>query len=190
MKKAVLLALSLLVVSSATAWSQDYRHEVSVGVGLGTVPQISNSFMLPFFLIISMGTVREEVVAKPALTVYYRYHASRLISVGGNFAYQKFDRELYFLDETVSKNSINYYTFMGRVDFNYVRTRLVRMYSGIALGLYNASESGERVEDDSETKVGLQVNAVGLRVGKQLAGYLELGFGFNGILAAGITYEF
>jgi hypothetical protein len=189
-KTAALLALSLLVVSSATVCAQDYRHEVSVGVGVGTIMDMAGAFMLPIYLIYSMGTVREEVVAKPALTVYYRYHASRLISVGGNFAYQKFDRELYFLDETVSKNSINYYTFMGRVDFNYVRTRLVRMYSGIAFGLYNASESGERIEDNSETRVGLQVNAVGLRVGKQLAGYLELGFGFNGILAAGITYEF
>jgi hypothetical protein len=190
MKIASLIALSLLVVSSATVCAQDYRHEVSVGVGLATIPDIAESFMMPMLVIYSMGYLHEELVAAPALTVYYRYHASRLISVGGDFAYQKFDRELYFLDEPVSKNSINYYTFMGRVDFNYVRTRLLRMYSGVALGFYHASESGEKIKDDSVTEVGLQVNAVGLRVGKQLAGYLELGFGFNGILAAGITYEF
>ena len=190
MKTATLLALSLLVVSSATVCAQDYRHEVSVGIGLATFPDIAESFMMVLSVPYSMGFVHEEVTTTPALTVYYMYHASRLISVGGNFVYQKFDREWYLLGEQVSTNSINYYTFMGRVDFNYVRTRLLRMYSGVALGIFHASESGESVEDNTLTKGALQVNAFGLRVGKQLAGYLEFGFGFNGIIAAGIAYEF
>ena len=192
MKATALLALSILIVSSAAVCAQEYRHEVSVGVGLATVPDLLESFMtIAPLLFAPSWIVREESEwVIPALTVHHRYHASRLISVGINFTYQKFNRELYLLNERTSTSAINYYTVMGRVDFTYVRTRLFRMYSGAALGFSHATESGEDVEDSGETYFAFQVNAVGLRVGKQFAGYLELGFGFNGVMALGLMHQF
>ena len=191
MKATLLLLLSVLIAASSPVSAQEGRNEVSVGVGFATVPDILESFMNVAPLIFTMGLIREEVEwVIPAFTLHHRYHASRLISVGVNVAYQKFDRTLYLLDAHMSTSSINYYTFMGRVDFTYVRTRLFRMYSGAALGFSHARESGEDVEDRGETYFAFQINAVGLRVGKQFAGYLELGFGFDGVMAAGITHQF
>jgi hypothetical protein len=34
------------------------------------------------------------------------------------------------------------------------------------------------------------VDVLGLRIGRRLAGYLDLGFGFNGIVNLGVAYEF
>jgi hypothetical protein len=64
------------------------------------------------------------------------------------------------------------------------------MYSGLGFGISHASESGEDTESVNETCFAFQINAVGLRVGEQVAGFMELGFGFDGIIGCGITVRF
>ena len=194
MKIAVPLLLSILVLSSVTVSAQDYSHEISFYAGAGSMPSILEHFQdIGLFLLFPPLTkvIRTETeTVTPALVLRYRNHLGTLVSLCGEFSYQQFEKRYILLDKEASASDIKYYTFMGRVDFTYVRSRLLQMYSGLGLGFSHATESGKDTGSASETYFALQINAVGLRVGEKVAGFMELGFGFNGIICGGITVRF
>ncbi|UCF06584.1 MAG: hypothetical protein JSV33_06030 [bacterium] len=194
MKKVSLLVLSVLILSSGTASAQDYRHEVSFSVGVGSVPAILEEFRdVAMFLIFPplASLIREDSeMAVPTLSLSYRHHLRKWLSLGGTFAYEQMERTYYFRDQETGTTDISYYTLMGRIDFTYVRLRLYQMYSGAALGISFSTERAENDESQGENYFAFQVNAVGLRVGERVAGFLELGLGFNGIVCAGMTGTF
>uniref|UniRef100_UPI0030D94E9C hypothetical protein n=1 Tax=Maribacter arcticus TaxID=561365 RepID=UPI0030D94E9C len=44
--------------------------------------------------------------------------------------------------------------------------------------------------DQYDTNLSFQINALGFRVGKKLAAYAELGFGYKGMAQLGASYQF
>lgn len=189
--KTALLVISVLILSSVPAGAQDYRHEVSGFVGAGSLQDIGESFASAFVLIYSMGYIQEDTkTSTPVLGLNYRYHLSRLFSVGGTFNYQQFKNRYSLLGTEFLETTTKYITVMGRFDITYLRFELFQMYSGAAVGICHQNEGGSGLDSHNTTAIGFQVNLVGLRIGKQLAGILELGLGCNGIAVAGMTYAF
>jgi len=190
-KKTTLVILLLLTLVSSNAYAQDQMHEISFFAGTGSLQDIAESFGDIFPTIITMGYIREETeMVTPVLGLNYRYHLNKVVSVGATFNYQQFENKFNLLDRSLFTTDTRYYTFMGRVDFTYLRRRIFQMYSGVGLGISHQNESGEDVESYNKTHFAYQANLVGLRLGKEVAGFLELGFGCNGIVAAGIAYQF
>ncbi len=72
------------------------------------------------------------------------------------------------------------------------------MYSGVGLGLALVKSDFALGPDlmlkgkngESTQYFTGQLTAVGFRVGKTLAGFAELGFGYKGIVNAGLSYQF
>ena len=191
MKRTTLVILSLLTLVSSNAYAQDQMHEISLFAGTGSLQDIAESFADIFPTIISLGYIREETeMVTPVLGLNYRYHHNKIVSVGVTFNYQQFENKFYLLDLDLFTTDVRYYTFMGRVDFTYLRRNIFQMYSGVGLGISHQNESGEDIESYNKTHFAYQANLVGLRLGKEVAGFLELGFGCNGIVAAGIAYQF
>jgi hypothetical protein len=56
------------------------------------------------------------------------------------------------------------------------------MYSGIGLAYFTS--------DEYDTNFSFQATALGFRVGKKLAAFAELGFGYKGIAQIGASYQF
>jgi len=63
------------------------------------------------------------------------------------------------------------------------------MYSKLALGVLIGSDSGEP-NDKTTAALGWQASAVGAEFGSSFRGFVELGFGEQGILLAGLRYKF
>ena len=69
------------------------------------------------------------------------------------------------------------------------------MYSGLGVGVtagkeeFTAETAG--LNSDSRTMIlpGYQINLAGVRFGKRLGVYLELGYGYKGIMNIGIAYS-
>lgn len=70
-----------------------------------------------------------------------------------------------------------------------------RWYSGVAPGI--AWTNRKQMHNDfssvsdefSKARAALQVTAVGLEFGKRVGGYIELGYGAKGLLAAGVSWR-
>ncbi|QIL41884.1 hypothetical protein G7074_23020 [Pedobacter sp. HDW13] len=88
------------------------------------------------------------------------------------------------------KNTYN--VFMARTDYRYVN-KTIQLYSGISLGASIAKtkpENGNSTNTASSTDFAYQVNALGIRAGKNIGAFAELGFGYNGIINVGISAKF
>jgi hypothetical protein len=73
----------------------------------------------------------------------------------------------------------------------------VRLYSKIALGacfdIFNNYEvKDDKVNKKSKTNVDFayQVSALGVEVGQSVCGFAELGFGYQGVIQAGVKFRF
>ncbi len=70
-------------------------------------------------------------------------------------------------------------------DYTYFRREWVQLYSGAGLGMAVVMEEDvDEKEAETEYWFAFQLNALGVRVGKRVAGFAELGFGYDGILSA------
>jgi hypothetical protein len=84
---------------------------------------------------------------------------------------------------------MKYSSIMGRVDFHYINLHHFKFYGSVALGnAWKKATSG----GTSETKTGLayQVTPLGIAFGGMIVGWAELGFGYRGVLSAGVAVRF
>ncbi len=71
-----------------------------------------------------------------------------------------------------------------------------RWYSGAAAGISRHqrkemhNDFSLEKEEYSKTIFAYQVTALGMEFGKKLGGYIELGYGYKGVLSAGVKYGF
>lgn len=201
MKKAILLFVFLVPV--LIGYSQDRNNEVYLNYGVGTMPAFSEAFG-DFFEDLLIGAFTGATVQSTETNTFgvaglgYKRNLSKRITLGLGFLYQSFD-----VTQTVKmpltgnlvdiKSQDIYYTFMARFDFSYVTTEWVNMYSGVGAGVsvnQYVFDDDKQGKDDNNIYVAWQVNAFGIRVGKTLGGFAEVGFGYAGIVNAGLSLKF
>ena len=82
---------------------------------------------------------------------------------------------------------------MPRVNFYYINKGLFTLYSGLevvcTLGVYS-DRSGTSNQNSFGSTFAFQLNTIGMRIGKEIGGYMEFGFGFRGIVNFGISGRF
>ena len=134
------------------------------------------------------------------INVGYYYQALPWLQVGGEFsAYTNALINAY--DPITSSRIINYtntslYLTAG-LRFTYYQTNFVQLYSGLSLGVrMNIESKKATLPYDSfapsigNVGVAFQATAFGVRFGKQVYGFAELGCGYKGILNVGIGTRF
>ena len=87
------------------------------------------------------------------------------------------------------KARTKYFSIMPAVKYNWLNRDRFSMYSKIALGVLIGIDSGAD-NDKTTAAFAWQASAVGAEFGNSFRGFLELGFGEQGILVAGLRYKF
>lgn len=134
-----------------------------------------------------------------ALSVDYSYALSNRLRVGGAFVFDTNNKDISYDKGVTHAGRINnyYFTVMPQATFAYIAKPCFELYSGLALGAsmrrekFNPTSSSTCKKDVNTMFLpAFQVNAIGVRVGKKLAGFAEIGFGAKGIVNAGVSYRF
>ena len=127
----------------------------------------------------------------------YYYQALPWLQVGGEFS--AFTNSL--INASNSLSSINYtntslYLTAG-LRFTYYQTNFVQLYSGLSLGVRMNVESQKSTlpypsvaPSVGDVGIAFQATAFGVRFGKQVYGFAELGCGYKGIFNLGIGTRF
>jgi hypothetical protein len=76
-----------------------------------------------------------------------------------------------------------------------VKQEVIQLYTMLGLGVTLNTEKGSynsTGDTDTETSSNLafQVTPIGMRIGRKLGGFAELGFGYKGIMNFGLSYRF
>ena len=198
MKKFLFLFFIISSLTGVQAQSFDH-HEFSLSYGV-----ITPDMFYPFKTSVLDDQlpddryVRDNYKSMGNLFLTYRFISlNEYFMWGGTVGYGTSSSDVYYMSVNQGTVDRQFITGAFELQFRYVNDGPFQMYSGLGLGVtygmeqFNATgDSGIKSGTRSMILPGYQVNVVGVRFGRRLAGYLELGFGYKGIMNAGIAYTF
>ncbi|MGL4853538.1 MAG: outer membrane beta-barrel protein [Phocaeicola sp.] len=179
MRKFFLLSAILFMAITATA----QKHEISISYGIPTSMDVENSLANGF---IGVSGLDLDESFSGSFNLEYMYRLNEKIAVGAIVSYEHASiKSVDFKEDFIS--------VLPAFKMNWVNKELFRFYSKVAAGVTidKASiEVNSQKESDTDLKFGYQVSPIGLEVGKELNGFLELGYGVQGIANIGVRFKF
>ena len=178
------------------------KHEVYAGLGLLNDNQVV-AMIADAVGTIFTGGYLVQPDSYQALTPFigYRYWLTNRFGLGGTFAYDVNSVKVYNGtndDRTTQMRKMNryYMTFAVEPTYNYVYKPTFQLYGSLGLGVTIVSFENATFDDGTDADVSrlpyvnVHFTPIGARFGKEFGGFVELGYGYKGILNAGISYRF
>lgn len=194
MKKSIFIAICAIMGVAFSVDAQEYgRHDIRIDYSDATPLVIADVFTNAFVSVIS-GSESSNEKAFGMLSVGYRYAVSNRFSLGADLSYANASSDM----KNKSTNQIthrksNFYMVLPTAKYSYVKRGIIDFYGTVASGAILAKGS-DRTDQakitTNEVIFAFQVNPLGLRIGKDWGGFLEVGYGFKGIVALGASYRF
>ncbi len=194
-----LIIVLLFTVSSHKAHSQTigHDHEFTVGAGFVTTDQILGVFIDIVRTLGTLGNVQSDNVNfTGALYLNYKYYFTPRLAAGLSVVTDKARGDLVNNDnEVLGSFDRRAFTLAPEVSLSYVNRKSFRMYGLIGAGYtFGSEKSTNELGEDNYTAdynhFNFQVSPLGFRLGKQIGAFAEIGFGYEGILNAGISGYF
>ncbi|MEH0156550.1 hypothetical protein V6R21_20545 [Limibacter armeniacum] len=199
MNKFFLLLLASLF-ASVFVNAQDKKHELSLSTGILTTSQILDTYPnLMSKIETDNPYLRENATLRGNLNLTYRYTVNEKWTLNLASSYDHSSAEVHVGGSKVGESKRHMVTLAPEVSYYYLRHEKFQMYSGLGLGYTYGF--GEMIPDPGnkmmleyvDEKIGhinFQLNAIGLRYGKRIAGFTEVGFGYKGVANIGMSYQF
>lgn len=195
----ILIISSLLLCGQAKAqnlyYKQIHPNEISTSYGFSVLSTFGSVVIgsLSNLLDLTEG----EISVKPGgtygvINLGYSYQLNKTISIGGGLAFNRLSVDLKDNTGKISPAAVNIWTIMSTGKFDWFRTRsdMFGMYSKVGLGIM--AVGGSLMEELHKTiwlPTG-QLSLIGLEVGRGFSGFMELGFGNQGIAQLGVRARF
>lgn len=204
MKKLSLLTLLLIVMFCHSAKAQDEKNEFHLNwspgfFGYQFFYELSVDIIDDIFSSIGSDNDTDETYGGTGIIRlgYDRFITDRFaIGLDGSYVSYTISKEYQKDGESLRKVKWrdSFISVLARANYYYVKKENVSMYSGLMAGVsftQSKTISGlPEVELGENTLFAFHVNAFGIRWGRALGFSLEAGFGYNGILNAGMNYRF
>lgn len=177
-------------------------HHMAFQAGVATLPQILNGLGEVFYYAFSAGSNRYTNKTRTGgLYAQYHYSPNRQIRFGASVGLDNQQGDIE------RESSTNLYTKYGAYYnktktigleclFVYNKNERTKLYGKIGLGMHEFSQTVTYVNPmmpDASVRYNYfsgQLTPIGIEIGRELSGFAEFGFGYNGILSAGIRGKF
>ena len=200
MKKYLLMmAVAMMIASSANAQSENLKNELSLSYGFGSLAQLGEGIGEGLAMALFSDTENDDGFILGPVSVEYFYHFNNpKLAIGGFVSYSKWDSNIQKRGgdhEKVGERNRNYWAVMPAIKWYWVNKNSFGLYSKGAVGaaFLNSTEKDlatDTTKDDSSTHFMFQLSFIGVEFGKQFRGFVEGGVGEQGFLLGGIRYKF
>ena len=186
-----MLVVAMMTTMSANAQDYENKHEIAIAYGGGSTSDWLDAYETIGTAIVTAGTATTNNEKHfGSISAEYFYKTKPWLGIGAILAYGNSTSDLYIGKTKSGKYKNNYYTLMPAVKFDWLRREHIGLYSKVALGATLRAESSDD-KSDSEVHVNWQLSALGFEFGSPaFRGFVELGFGEQGIALAGLRYKF
>ena len=194
----LLLSPALLAQETNLSKNDFPKNEINLGYGMLTGVEIANAMAFPMFGIMGIAIMRDTIKdfnpsAYGCVSFNYQRYITRWVSVGGTLSLNPVTMQLTSKHGLDLSYSMYLLSVMPRVNFYYINKGLFSLYSGLeagcTLGVYS-DRSGTSNQNSFGSTFAFQLNTIGMRIGKEIGGYMEFGFGFRGMVNFGISGRF
>ncbi len=199
MKTALALALGMLLASSALAEPPQRKNEVFIGVGSGPVVFVLQAIGDVFVDVAfhGGGSYRTEGSGGGQFVAGYQHRFNRLLGAGASGSWAKISEDLYREGENQKLSTTTRQMVTIQVDgrLHWVDWRWGGLYSNVGLGF--AARHYEYTDDEYHVSfshdwshAAVNLIPLGVRLGGDVAGHLEIGGVTNSWVTAGLSYRF
>ena len=200
--KRLLLFLGLIFISFSI-FSQDYyrsydHHDIMIGYGQ-FIPDQFKTVNTPMLndLFPDQRYVRDNYSSMGAIFITYRHiFKNELFLWGITAGVSNSKSEIYNVGQYEGELTRQFYTFAIELNYRYVNQGPIQVYSGIGVGFTYGTETLIPPPEmltiattNNISNIAYQINAVGVRLGKKYAGFIELGYGYKGIINVGFSVQ-
>ncbi|MCC9017449.1 MULTISPECIES: outer membrane beta-barrel protein [Flavobacterium] len=196
MKKSIIVCAIFLTFGTTVVKAQEIsKHEINLTYSDGIPVSFADGFSNALSSAILGQKLNSETTSSGNFGLGYRYQITERIRVGGDVAFQQEQTKQSDKNyKPIATRTNRYFMAMPTISFSYIKTEWLDFYGSAAAGVivdnYTNAETGKAAVKDNTTDFAFQVNPAGLRVGKKFGGFVEAGFGYRGIISAGLNYKF
>lgn len=193
MKKIILTALMAASLSFGSN-AQSLRSEVHGGIGILSSSSIVDLFSDVLVTAVSAGLYSEEASFSVTTYLGYKYKIKERISIGATYAYAYGSSDAVINHEPAGSFRNNYHTAALELEYSWLLRPRLCLYSAVGVGAtvfqqrYTPTE-GETVRN-STASFDFQLSPIGIKYGEVFGFFAEAGFGYKGILSAGVFGRF
>ncbi len=174
----------LLLLPNILQAQKQGTFDFNVGAGILSTNHIINILVDIVTFDDSRTTFRTPAINT---TLKYAIKDNWFVNADGSYELEKED--LYKNEAIVGHRKNSYYSIGIGTEYHYLNKEFIQVYSGGAIGgTFKTSNTNGTIENDHGFN--FQLNLIGVRIGKKVAGTLELGVGYKGIINAGLSYQY
>lgn len=194
--KPVLIVTLAAFISSTAGLAQERTHDVSFQFGFLSTDQLTDIFEDIVLIVITLGNFYKNDMTFSGLPfLTYHYSANSRFGFGGTVGYYSSAGNLVQEGGSVVVGDFRErnYIAAAELDYHWVMRPGFQLYSGAGFGVrIRRGTYTDADETDTVAKAlpAFHLNALGLRIGKKVGFFAELGVGYKGILAAGVNAQF
>ena len=197
MKKLAII-ISLVLIFPNIISAQEKKHDITIGYGMIThyaLREITVNLTVTILSVDYVNTVYKS--GSGAFSLGYRFSPVKRLTIGIDGVYQKIKNDVKTRDDNdpilIGKLERQFLSTAILTSFRYIDKETFQMYSGIGVG-YTFGKY-HYVENDGEEDFGNSgqfaghLNALGIRFGSTIGGFVELGYGYKGMLNFGLSVQ-
>ncbi|MBC8320455.1 MAG: hypothetical protein H8E34_07020 [Bacteroidetes bacterium] len=141
--------------------------------------------------------VRDNYRGSGVVSVSYRrVSKNELMLWGISAAYCQTTGDIYNVGHYEGELNRRFITIAVDGQYRYQNMNKIQLYSGLGIGYSFGSEtlnplsnSGSPSVSGSINRIAWQINAIGVRIGDSIAGTVEFGYGYKGIVNVGLSIQ-
>ncbi|HVX26096.1 MAG TPA: hypothetical protein VHB70_07125 [Parafilimonas sp.] len=191
--KAHLTLLAIFLFFVAGAQTKEKNWDVRLAIGVGTYSFLQDGGRFLSFDIFGSNPVEDAFNAG----IFYKLKDSR-IKLGLVTAYtsvkQTYTDIFNFSGSAEAPHVVfkeKIFAVMPAFNYSYLIKKHSQLYSEICAGpAFSNKKQYEKGTTENKADVAFQCTVLGYRFGNQVQAYTELGYGYKGILQAGVSYGF
>ncbi len=141
--------------------------------------------------------IRDNYKGSGIISLTYRHVSkSEMFFWGVAAGYNSTQGDVYYLGSNDGELKRNFISVAFEGQYRYQNLKKVQLYSGLGIGysfgkekLTNPTESGSQSTSGTINRIAYQINVMGIRIGDNIGGFVELGYGYKGIVNVGLSIQ-
>lgn len=200
MKNRVILLWVMLLALSLSVKAQDYtemQHEVSLSYGGLPVVDLLSHYENYFNPKEGSVNLYDDKGKFGSVNVSYLFFPDEEWGIGLVYSYTNSDKRILANKKIAGDFFNSFHTICPSFKYNWYNYNFITLYSrlnaGVAIATSKASFMDAKAHPAEATRTKAffmyQVSPIGIELGRQVAGFVEAGFGHMGTVMAGIRYK-
>jgi len=193
----LLIIFSAFMVLRSSAQDNDVlRDEIRICYGILPASQVSVSFFDALFLPSAKTDKYDSLITNTnsqygVISVQYGHQFGKVVHLGAALTFNPVATKYLYKKGGMENDTWLCFSFMPRLDFCYFNRNIFTIYSSVAAGvsfLYCHADYNNRPDETFNTFWwAYQFTAMGIRIGKDIGGFVEIGYGYQGVINLGLS---